>query len=212
MLDRLPLPSQLDRVILLGGTIAALAFTPILIALVVLLIVDQISAPELVFWLAFTLIVAGALGAVLLPNIVHAALSLVLTLLGISAIYLLLGQEFLALAQILVYGGGVTILLVFGLMMTNAADDPIVSDGSQKPFAAGVAILLGVIFAAGLLDASWGDAEATAVSLQAFGTRLFDGYVLPFIIVGVLLDVALSGALLLARPDAPEPETEEAAS
>jgi NADH-quinone oxidoreductase subunit J len=141
---------------------------------------------------------------------VHAALSLVLTLLGVSAIYLLLGQEFLALAQILVYGGGVTILLVFGLMMTNATDDPIVSDGSQKPFAAGVALLLGIIFAAGLLDASWGDAGATAVSLQAFGDRLFDGYILPFIIVGVLLDVALSGALLLARPDRPEPETEEA--
>jgi NADH:ubiquinone oxidoreductase subunit 6 (subunit J) len=210
MLDRLPLPSQFDRVIMVGGAIVGLAFAPVLIALVVLLVVDQISAPELVFWLAFTLIVAGALGAVLLGNVVHAAMSLVVTLLGVSAIYLLLGQEFLALAQILVYGGGVTILLVFGLMMTNAADDPVVSDGSQKPFAAGVAILLGVIFAAGLLDASWGDSGATAISLQQFGARLFDGFVLPFIIVGVLLDVALSGALLLARPDRPEPTSEEA--
>ena len=210
MLDRLPLPSQLDRVILVGGTIAGLAFAPVLVALIILLVIDQISAPELVFWLAFTFIVAGALGTVLLSHIVHAAMSLVVTLLGVSAIYLLLGQEFLALAQILVYGGGVTILLIFGLMMTNAADDPIVSDGSQKPFAAGVAILLGGVFIAAAVDASWGDTGVTAVGLEAFGTRLIDGFVLPFIIVGVLLDIALSGALLIARPDRPEPPTEEA--
>jgi NADH-quinone oxidoreductase subunit J len=210
MLDRLPLPSQLDRVILAGGTIAGLALAPVLVALVILLVVDQITAPELVFWLAFTFIVAGALGTVLLPHIVHAAMSLIVSLLGISSIYLLLGQEFLALAQILVYGGGVTILLVFGLMMTNATDDPIVTDGSQKPFAAGVAILLGGLFIAGMVDATWGDAGATAVSLEAFGARLFDGFVLPFVIIGVLLDVALSGALLISRPDRPEPESEEA--
>lgn len=211
MLERLPLPSQLDRIIVVGGTLAGLALAPVAVLLVVLLAANRISAPELVFWLAFTLIVAGALGTVLLPHIVHAAMSLVVTLLGVAAIYLLLGQEFLALAQVLVYGGGVTVLLIFGLMMTNAADDPVVTDGSQKPFAFGVAVMLGAVFVAALVGASWGDAGATPVDLSAFGSRLFDDYVLPFVIVGVLLDIALSGALLIARADPPEEPAEEAA-
>ena len=107
------------------------------------------------FWLTAALIVGGALGTVLLPNIVHAALSLVAALLGVAGIYLLLASEFLALVQVLIYGGGVTILLLFGLMLTRAADDPIIADGSQKPFAFGVAALIGGIFAAALLDADW---------------------------------------------------------
>ena len=77
-------------------------FTVVLLAL---LIGDEISAAELVFWLAFTVIVAGALGTVLLSNIVHAALALIATLLGVAAIYLLLATEFIALVQILAFRG-----------------------------------------------------------------------------------------------------------
>ena len=218
MLGRLPLPPQFDRVITIGGTLAAIVATPIALVLIALLVFDRITAPEMVFWFAFAAIVAGALGTVLLPNIVHAALSLVMTLLGIAAIFLLLGSEFLALAQILIYGGGVTILLIFGLMMTNATDQPIVTDGTQKPFAFGVAVLIGGLFSAAVLDANWGDAAPTVISMSAFGTRLFEDFALPFIIVAVLLDAALSGALIIARADPPEEEqidadrAEEAAS
>lgn len=204
MLQRMSLPPQLDRVIMTGGAIAGLAFAPLAILLVVLRALGEINSPELVFWLAFAVIVAGALGTVLMPNIVHAAMSLVLTLLGIAGIYILLGQEFLALAQILVYGGGVTILLVFGLMLTNASEDPVVSDGSQKPFAFGVALLIGLVFGGALVGASWNDAGATLVSTADFGRRLFEDFVLPFIVIGVLLDIALSGALIISRNDPPE--------
>ena len=218
MFDRLPLPAQFDRVIMVGSLMAVIVAAPIALVLVGLLLFDAISAPEMVFWFAFAAIVGGALGTVLLPHIVHAALSLVMTLLGIAAIFLLLGSEFLALAQILIYGGGVTILLIFGLMMTNATDQPIVTDGTQKPFAFGVAVLIGGLFSAAVLDANWGDAAPTVISMSAFGTRLFEDFALPFIIVAVLLDVALSGALIIARADPPEEEqidadrAEEAAS
>ena len=143
MFDRLPLPSQLDRVILAGGAVAGIVATPILVVLLGLLFSDVISGPEFVFYLAAIVCVAGALGAVLMPNVVHAALCLVATLLGVAGIYLLLLTEFIALVQVLVYGGGVVILLLFGLMMTNAVDDPVVTDGSQKPFAFLVAAVMG---------------------------------------------------------------------
>jgi NADH-quinone oxidoreductase subunit J len=204
VIDRVPLPAQLDRVILVSGVVAGALLTPILVALIVLLVFDEISAPELVFWLAAAIIVAGALGSVLLPNVVHATLSLVVTLLGIAAIFLLLGSEFLALVQILVYGGGVTILLMFGLMLTNATDDPIVSDGAQKPFAFIVGIMLAAVIGGSLLDHDWVDASATAVPLRLLGERLFRDFGAPFEIASLVLIVALIGAIAIARRDRPE--------
>jgi len=200
VLDRLPLPAQFDRIIIAGGTAAALVLTPILVVLLALMIGDEISAAELVFWLAFTVIVGGALGTVLLSNIVHAALALIATLLGVAAIYLLLATEFIALVQILVYGGGVVILIIFGLMMTNAQEDPVVTDGSQKPFAAIVGLVLGGVFIAAAIDATWGADTTAVVPFRDFGERLFKDFIVPVIIVGVLLDIALSGALVNARP------------
>ncbi len=204
MIDRVPLPPQLDRVILLSGVVLGALLTPILVALIVLLIVNEISAPELVFWLASTIIVGGALGAVLLRNVVHATLSLVVTLLGIAAIFLLLGSEFLALVQILVYGGGVTVLLLFGLMLTNATEDPTVSDGAQKPFAFIVGITLAAVLAGSLLDHDWPNVEATAVPFRLLGERLFRDFGAPFEIASLVLLIALVGAVAIARRDRPE--------
>ncbi len=208
MQQRMTLPPQLDRPIVIGGAVAGAVATPVIVALLALRLMNLISSPEVVFWLAFAVVLAGALGTVLFSNVVHAALSLVFTLLGIAAVYLLLGQEFLALAQVLVYGGGVTILIVFGLMMTNAAEDPIVTDGSQKPFAFGVALLIGVVFGGALVSHVWPSNGPTVISGKAFGERLFSDYTLVVLIAGVLLDIALSGALLIARPDAPEESAE----
>lgn len=199
MLERLPLPPQFDRIIITGGLLVGAIITPGIVILAILLIGDQISAPEAVFWAAAFVIVVGALGAVLLPNVVHSALSLIATLLGVAGIYLLLTAEFIALVQVLVYGGGVIILLLFGLMMTNAQDDPIVTDGSQKPFAFGVAIALGAIFVTAAVDADWGSPEVSIVAFQDFGVRLFADFMLPVILIAVLLDIALTGAFINAR-------------
>ncbi len=199
MLDRLPLPSQFDRVIVQGTVIAALVGLPIVAVLVVLLLASRISAAELVFWMDAAVVVLGAVAAVSMRNLVHAALALVATLLGVAGIYLLLANEFIALVQVLVYGGGVVILLLFGLMLTNAQDDPVVTDGSQKPFAFGIALLIGGVFVAGVLDATWGSHVANIVAFQAFGTRLFRDFLVPIILVAVLLDIALTGAFVNAR-------------
>ncbi len=214
MFDRLPLPSQLDRVILAGGAVAAIVATPILVVLLGLLFSDVISGPEFVFYLAAIVCVAGALGAVLMPNVVHAALCLVATLLGVAGIYLLLLTEFIALVQVLVYGGGVVILLLFGLMMTNAVDDPVVTDGSQKPFAFLVAAVMGALFIAAMLDATWGDPTANLVPFVDFGARIFRDFSVPVIVVAILLDIALTGAFINARraEEAPRERAEEARS
>ena len=207
MLNRIPLPSQFDRVIVVGGAAVGIVAGPIAALLLVLLVLDRLTAPEVVFWLVAALIVSAALGTVLLPNIVHAALSLVAALLGVAGIYLLLGSEFLALVQVLLYGGGVTILLLFGLMLTRAADDPIIADGAQKPFAFGVAVLIGGVFVAALLDARWADTGATVVGIRELGVRLFRDYGLPFEVASLVLLVALIGAVAIARRDEDDEES-----
>ena len=200
MLDRLPLPSQFDRIIVHGSIVAALFGAPIVVVLLTLLIGNRIDAPEMVFWLDASVVIMGALGAVLLRNLVHAALALIATLLGVAGIFLLLANEFIALVQVLVYGGGVVILLIFGLMLTNAQDDPVVTDGSQKPFAFGIATILGGLFVAAMIDANWGQQTLSVVPFRDFGVRLFRDFLVPVILVAVLLDIALSGAFVNARP------------
>ena len=118
--------------------------------------------------------------------------------------YLLLASEFLALVQVLVYGGGVVLLIIFALMMTNAQDDPIVTDGSQKPFAFIVTLLFGAVLVAAAVNVQWGAESVSLITFRDFGTRLFHDFMVPVIIVGVLLDIALSGAIVNARPNIEE--------
>ncbi len=204
LLERIPFPQQLDRIVIFSGLVAGALVTPIAIVLLALLIFDEITAAEVVFWLAAAVIILGALGAVLLPNIVHATLSLVITLLGVAAIFLLLGSEFLALVQVLIYGGGVTVLLLFGLMLTNASEDPKVTDGAQKPFAFLVGVLLAGIVAAALLDQDWAETEAVVAPFTTLGERLFRDFGAPFEIASLVLIVALIGAVAVARRDSEE--------
>ena len=205
--DRLPLPSQLDRTIMTGSTLAGLVAVPYAAALIVLLIIGRISGAEVVWWLLAGVIVTGGVGAVLLGNVVHAALSLVIAAMGVAGMFLLLASEFLALVQVLVYGGGVAILLMFGLMLTNATDDPVVTDGSQKPFAFGIGILLAAVIAVAMIDASWGVAELTVVDFRALGARLYRDFGVPFEVASLVLLAALVGAIAIARRDQDEPET-----
>ena len=199
MFARLPLPAQFDRIIMTGGLVGMLVMGPILVGLIALYLFSRITGAEVVFYLASAVILLGALGAVLLPNLVHSALSLIATLLGVAAIYLMLLSEFLALVQILVYGGGVIMLVIFGLMLTNAQDDPVVTDGSQKPFAFGVGAMIAGLFVVAAMSAQWGSPTATIIPFPAFGERLFRDFSLPIIIVAFLLDIACPGARVNAR-------------
>jgi len=193
-----------------GGLVAGLVAGPILIVLLALLALGRISGVQLVFYAAAAVILLGALGAVSLSNVVHAALCLVATLMGVAAVYLLLLTEFIALVQVLVYGGGVVILVLFGLMLTNAANDPIVTDGSQKPFAFGVAAIMAGTFAAAMLAAQWGDSEPVLIPFRVFGERLFRDFSVPVIIVAILLDIAFTGAFVNARRAEPATSGAEA--
>ncbi len=90
---------------------------------------------QVVFYIFAALAVGGGLGVVLSQNVVRAALSLILTLGAVAGLFILLAAEFLALVQLLVYGGAVAILMLFALMLTRARELPRVGFGAQWPFA-----------------------------------------------------------------------------
>ena len=152
-----------------------------------------------IFILLAVLTLGGALGVVLTRNVVHAALALLLSLLATAGVYLVLFAEFLALVQVLIYGGAVTIVVVFALMLTRGGDYPRISDNRQWPLAAVAALgLLAVLVPAFLINRPE-DTQAQSPAFTELANSLFTRWAIPFEIASLVLLVALVGAIIIAR-------------
>jgi NADH-quinone oxidoreductase subunit J len=161
-----------------------------------------LSVDQVFFYLISAVVVGAALGTVISNNIVHAALFLVAALLSIAGIYVLLSAEFLALVQVLLYAGGVIVLMLFALMMTRGRDLPQQLSGAQRPFAVIGGGALAVTIAVAALGTNWRpNDDITAVPFQAIGESLFSTWAVPFEIASLVLLVALIGAIVLARQE-----------
>ncbi|PKB73018.1 MAG: hypothetical protein BZY75_04040 [SAR202 cluster bacterium Io17-Chloro-G7] len=151
------------------------------------------------FILLAVLTLGGALGVVLTRNVVHAALALLLSLFAVAGIYLVLYAEFLALVQVLIYGGAIIIVLLFAIMLTRGSEYPRISDNRQWPLAAVAALgVMGVLISSFLID----KVENTEAHNPAFGdlaNSLFTRWAIPFEIASLVLLVALIGAIIIAR-------------
>jgi NADH:ubiquinone oxidoreductase subunit 6 (subunit J) len=159
------------------------------------------SYEEVIFYFVAALAVLGGLGVVLARNVVHSALFLVLALLAVAGVFILLSAEFLAIVQVLIYGGAVTILILFAMMLTRVRDTPQALDGPQRPFAAlAAAAFLGLSTASIVSTEAWdGVEEINVVSFNALGDMLFRNWAAPFEVASLVLLVALIGAIILAR-------------
>jgi NADH:ubiquinone oxidoreductase subunit 6 (subunit J) len=146
----------------------------------------------------FTL--GGGLAVVATRNVVQAALALLVSLVAVAGIYLVLYAEFLALVQVLIYGGAIVIVLLFAIMLTRNAEYPRTSDNRQWPLAALAALgLLGVLVPAFLINAVRGT-EPQNASFVGIGQSLFTTWAVPFEVASLVLLVALIGAIIIARP------------
>jgi NADH:ubiquinone oxidoreductase subunit 6 (subunit J) len=161
------------------------------------------SYEEVIFYFVAAVTVLGALGVVLARSVVHSALFLILALLAVAGVFILLSAEFLAIVQILIYGGAVTILILFVMMLTRVRDMPQALDGPQRPFAA---LAAGAFLALSLLavvSSDWpGETEKiTVVPFRELGDALFRSWAAPFEVASLVLLVALIGAIILARSE-----------
>ena len=162
------------------------------------------TVAEVIFYLLAILAIGAAVGVVTVPNVVHAALFLVLSLLSVAGFYLLLANEFLALVQVLIYAGAVATLILFGLMLTRGgAQMPSVGSGGQWPLGLLTSGALVIALLTAVLDSEWprDTGEVALVSVETLGGALFRDWLLPFEIASVVLLVALIGAVVISRQE-----------
>ncbi len=159
-------------------------------------------------FLAFILLALIAIsGGVLLLNltkVVHMVMALVATFLSIAGIYILLSAEFLALVQVLVYSGAITIIMLFGIMLTKHDDREDIAPGRVKKLFAFLGILgFGAAVYLGIYNLGYagGDAALHVRNTEQIGIALYTKYIIPFELTSVVLLVALIGAIILAKKD-----------
>lgn len=171
----------------------------------------EINVSGLVFGALATLTVVSALGVALARNILYSGFALMGSLVGVAGLYLFIGADFLGIAQMLIYVGGILVLILFAVLLTNKIGSVNVSNGSVNMIA-GAAGALGLLLmlAKVILETEWPKTEAAAAPTTArLGDAFLREYLLPFELASVLLLMALIGAMVLARRaarDAPRGE------
>lgn len=160
----------------------------------------MITPTLILFYVAGALTLSGALVVVISRNIVYAAFGLLASMVGVAGLFLIAFAEFLALAQLLIYGGAVVIVILFALMLTRIEDFESLSDHPQWPIAALVAIaVFGVIAATIAATAAPATTERAGISFAALGSSLFTDWAVAFEVASLILLVALIGAIVMVR-------------
>ncbi len=156
--------------------------------------------PSLVlFYVTGALTLGGALVVVMSRNIVYAAFGLLASMVGVAGLFLLAFAEFLALAQLLIYGGAIVIVILFALMLTRIEDFESLSDHPQWPIAAIVAIAVFGVIAATIVGTAVPASERASISFTALGISLFTEWAVAFEVASLILLVALIGAVVMVR-------------
>ena len=155
---------------------------------------------SLILFIALAVLtLGGGLGVVATRNVVHASLALLLSLLSVAGIYLILFAEFLAIVQVLIYGGAITIVLLFAIMLTRTAEYPRITDNCQWPLAAVAAIATLAVLAGSFWTNAAVGTEPHSPALTDLANSLFTRWAIPFEVASLVLLVALIGAIIIAR-------------
>lgn len=160
----------------------------------------------LAFFILSLLTIGGAVFMISFTRVVHMVISLGITFISIAGLFVLLGAEFVGVAQVLVYSGAISILMLFGIMLTK-------HDASDEGTGRSWKNIFSLVFVAGLFGLMfWGiqktvwtappeGAAAQTASVKQLGVEIFTKYVIPFELVSVLLLVALVGAIIMAKKE-----------
>ena len=160
---------------------------------------------HLVLFLLFAVLaVAGAVNLLIQKHPIASALSLIVVMGALAAEYMLLGAEFVAVIQVIIYAGAIMVLFVFVIMLLNAGEEER-SKGSRVAMAIGMpaVVIGGILIAVALLQAQPAATAVQAGALpgppKAIGRLLFRDFLLPFEVTSVLILIAIMGAVVLAR-------------
>lgn len=159
---------------------------------------------DIAFWVIVGITVGSALMVVQSKSLLYSAYALLFTFIGVTGLYVFLWADFLAVVQIVVYVGGILVLIIFGIMLTNKITSVNISHTSmQKSVGAIVVVCFIALLGYMILNTPWlvlPNAEPTDTT-SAIGRLLLMDYLLPFEAVSLLLLGALIGATTLSRKE-----------
>jgi NAD(P)H-quinone oxidoreductase subunit 6 len=155
-------------------------------------------------------VVGAGIAVVTLRNIIHSAVAMMVCFGSLAGMYALLGAPIVAAAQVLIYLGAISVLILFAIMLTQAGDANLpASFHRQLPFAIVVALAIVAMVGWAVVQTDWGMAgEAVSAAVDNIANTLFTDFALPFEFISLLLLVAIIGAIYLAR----RPEEDERAN
>ena len=162
------------------------------------------TAPLLIFCVLAALAVFGAVNLIVQRHPIHSALSLIVVMVALAGLYLLMGAEFVAAVQIIVYGGAIMVLFVFVIMLLNAGEEERTNLSRMATFGGiPLAVALAGLIAAAIAR-STGSLPAAApsgalTSTKTLSVLLFSEFVYPFELTSFLILVAILGAIVLAQ-------------
>jgi NADH-quinone oxidoreductase subunit J len=168
------------------------------------------SIPFILFFICAAVAVLGAVLLIVAREPVHSALAVILVMMALAVLYLLLGAEFIAAVQVIVYAGAVMVLFVFVIMLLNAGVE--VRTNYSK-IAKYVGVPLGLFLLVEVAYRMWrsaigttvangvGAANSNAVDTAELSKLLFRDYLFPFEVTSILVLIAIVGALVLAMRD-----------
>ena len=162
--------------------------------------------PFVAFWALAILTLVSAGGVMASRNLLHAVLFLIVSFLGVAGFFLLLSAEFLAMAQIIIYIGAISVLVLFAILLTpQAGRDNGETKMGAPAYLLAIALLAVIIFV--IADADWHKVgTAPQLTAQSLGEALLTVWVLPFELASVLLTAALVGSIMLVRSREEEAE------
>jgi NADH-quinone oxidoreductase subunit J len=184
---------------------------PILVGLALLGVVTAIAAIMLIFlgqdwadalfWIFAAVMIGSAFLVVTMRDIIRCGLAMIVCFGSLAGIYLILGAPLLAAAQVIVYIGAISVLILFAIMLTQTKDAPsrLVFQTQAVP-AAVASIVIAVVVALSIGATDWGGAaDRIRLATSFMSEALFKDYVLPFEVVSVLLLAAVIGGVYLAK-------------
>ena len=180
-----------------AGVAGAVITTP---ALLVLVFAGG-SVDDALFAALGTLLLVAGLAVVTMRDIIRCGLAMIVSFLALAGIYLVVGAPLVAAAQVIVYIGAISVLILFAIMLTQSKAAPArLVFQTQAVAAAVAAIVLAVLISLGVAATDWGEVgERARLATDTLARVLFNEYVLPFEVVSVLLLAAVIGGVFIAK-------------
>ena len=159
---------------------------------------------DIAFLLISLIVIISGLYVAISSNLIYSAISLLFTLFGVAGLYVFLYADFLAATQIVIYVGGILVLIIFGVMLTNKIDSKSIVSSSANQVVGSLVfmLLLGIQFGV-IFSTSWhlSPIQSTDSTVNSIGVLLLTKYLLPFEVISILLLAALIGAAMLSRKE-----------